>query len=72
MLAAIMRHRGPAFSPARAQAVFRWVAYREGQVDTAKLCWMLKPLPVQQTIPHQLGAFGMIVPISNGEAGSGS
>ena len=40
-----------------AQAVIRWislntdalVAYWEGQIDTAKLCEMLKPLPAQQT-----------------------
>jgi len=46
-------------SPAGAQAVFRWislntdalVAYWEGQIDTAGLCQMLKPLPAQQTMP---------------------
>jgi hypothetical protein len=46
-------------SPAGAQAVFRWislntdalVAYCEGQIDTAELCRMLKPLPAQQTMP---------------------
>jgi hypothetical protein len=46
-------------SHAGAQAVFRWislnmdalVAYWEGQIDTAEVCQMLKPLPVQQTMP---------------------
>ena len=46
-------------SPAGAQAVIRWislnadalVAYWEGQIDTAEVCQMLKPLPVQQTMP---------------------
>ena len=45
-------------SPAGAQAVFRWislntdalVAYWEGQIDTARLCQMLKPLPAQPTM----------------------
>ena len=42
-----------------AQAVIRWislntdalVAYWEGQIDTAELCQMLKPLTAQQTMP---------------------
>jgi hypothetical protein len=46
-------------SLASAQAVFRWislntdalVAYWEGQIDTAELCQMLKPLPARQTMP---------------------
>jgi hypothetical protein len=47
-------------SPGDAQAVFQWislnrdalVAYWEGQIDTAELCQMLKPLPAQETNPH--------------------
>jgi hypothetical protein len=46
-------------SPAGAQAVIRsislntdaLVAYWEGQIDTAELCRVLKPLPAQQTMP---------------------
>ena len=47
-------------------------AYWEGQIDTGELCQMLKPLTAQQTMPLHLGPFGMIVPISNGVACSGS
>ena len=42
-----------------AQAVIRWIslkygavaAYWEGQIDTAELCQMLKPLTAQQPMP---------------------
>jgi hypothetical protein len=47
-------------SPAGAQEVFQWislntnalVAYWEGQIDTAELCQMLKPLPANKPCPN--------------------
>jgi hypothetical protein len=60
-------------SPAGAQAVFRWislntdalVAYWEGQIDTAGLCQMLKPLPAQQNHALTSGCLGYRLAPSN-------